>query len=154
MRVHCSNCRRELEPALAIGGFHVFSLYERALIQQRNAVALISEFVKLLEKVVPGRIVGAGVNGIDREYFFVISIREQRTDITANVVGAERHVAAEAGGFEVLIGEVEVGAQGNQPLRARKGPECEGISGVRWRAVVVDDLIGSEQCDASEKMKG
>src|SRR5271154_2299012 len=152
--VRGSNRRRELDPALTIGGFDVFSFHKRTLVQQGNAISLIGEFVKLLEKVVPGRIVGAGVNGIDREYFFVISIGEQRTDITANVVGAERHVAAEAGGFEVLIGEVEVGAQGNQPLRARKGPECEGISGVRWRAVVVDDLIGSEQCDASEKMKG
>ena len=46
----------------------------------------------------------------------ILRIRKQRTCILANMVRAQRHVAAEARVFEVLIGEVEVGEVGSQPL--------------------------------------
>jgi len=51
-------------------------------------------------------IVGARVNRIDGEDLPVVSIGQERAGVRANVVGAEGHVAAEADGFEVLIGEV------------------------------------------------
>ena len=83
----------------------------------------------------------------------VLRIGEQRTCILANMVRAQRHVAAEARVFEILIGEVEVGEVRGQPLRAGKCPERESILSVGRRAVVIDDLVRSQQRDASCKMQ-
>lgn len=51
------------------------------------------------------------VNGVDGKDFLFVCIGQQLVGIPANVIGAERHIAAEACRFEVLIGEVEVCAQ-------------------------------------------
>jgi hypothetical protein len=64
-----------------------------------------------LQEVVPSGIVRTGVNGVDGKDFLFVCIGQERAGISANVISAERHVAAEPGGFEVLIGEVQVSAK-------------------------------------------
>jgi hypothetical protein len=103
---------------------------------------------------VPGRVVGTGVDWIDGENLLILRVGQERTGIAADVIGTERHIATEARGFEMLVGEVEIGAQSIEPCRAWKGPESEGVSGSGRRVVVVDDLVGSQQGDSVGEMKG
>src|SRR5208282_4185540 len=93
------------------------------------------------------------MNGIYGENLLVLCVRQQQTGILPNMVSAQRHVAAEASIFEVLIGEIEISPYRRQPLRARKSPEREGVSGIRRRVVIIDDLVGGEQRDPSGEMK-
>ena len=43
----------------------MLSLNEGALVQQTNAVALIGKIVEVVEEVEPGRVVSAGVDGVE-----------------------------------------------------------------------------------------
>ena len=88
--------RGELEPALAVGGFDMFSLNKGTLVQQRDAFALIGEVVELPEKVVPGGVVRTGVNRIDGEDFLIRRIGQERIRIAANMVGTERQACSES----------------------------------------------------------
>jgi hypothetical protein len=101
----------EVEPALAVGGFDVLAFDERTLVQQGDPIVLKGELVELAQEVMPGRVIGARVNRVDRENLLIVRVRQDRAGVLANVIGAERHVAPKSGSLEVLIREVEVGAQ-------------------------------------------
>src|SRR5580698_6997664 len=99
------------------------SFHERALLEQWNSVPLTREVIERLEESMPGVVVSTRVNGVDRKDLLVMGVRQNRARVQANVIGAQWHVAAKARRLEILIGEVEIGAQSAQPLRTGEGPE-------------------------------
>src|SRR5258707_14929712 len=56
-------------------------LDERALVEQGNAVALVRELIELLQESVPGRLVGVGVNRVDRKDVPIVRIGQDRVSV-------------------------------------------------------------------------